>query len=289
MREQGMDYRHDRLISARRIIVSALLAFLCGCSVNESAGSIPLRIENLYGVSVHIQYPVVVGTTAAVLNPIIQGWIGSNCNRSPVIRATYLGEATYRGAKECLAALSKECAALQAESGSSLLAVGPCQAEITAKAKLNTTDLLVIELYNFGSREHGFVPVAKQSADVKYLNLDVATGRILRLPDLLKPSYAVPLQRMIVHSLRTQLHIPGGEPLTEAGFATNEPPIPALMEIRPEGLRFVYRPGEITAGSVPRPRVLVSYRDLSGLIRENGPLRHLLKASTKIPLHNSNQ
>lgn len=270
------------LRAAYLIVGGFLLASVCGWCAAQPAGSISLRTENLYGVGVHIQYPVVVGTDAAALNLVIQRRIGSSCNESPVIRNTYMSRTTYPGAKDCLAALSKECAALQAESGSTLLAMGPCQAEIAAKVELDTAGLLVIGLYNFGSTEHGFLAAPNESASVEYLNLDIATARALGLRDLLKPSYAAALQRMIVSSLRAQSHVAAGETLTEAGFLTDDPPIPSAIEILPEGIRFSYPAGEITAGSVAPPRVLVSYTQLSSLIREDGPLHRLVHSDTNV-------
>lgn len=230
-----------------------------------------------------MQYPVVVGTNAADLNRIIQRWIGASCNESPVLRDTYPSRATYHGAEDCLAALSKACAALQSESGSTLLATGPCQAEISTRVELDTAGLLVIGLYNFGSTEHGFLAVPNAGASMEYLNLDVATGRALGLRDILQPSYPATLERMIARSLRAQAHVANGETLTQAGFLTNNPPIPGTMEILRDGLRFSYRAGEITRESVSPPDVVVSYEVLSSLIPEGSPLRRLLSTSRREP------
>lgn len=267
---------------AFRIVGALLLASVYSWCVAQPAGSIRLRTEDLYGVGVHIQYPLVVGSDAAALNLDIQRWIGARCNESPVIKNTYMSRTTYHGAKDCLAALSKECAALRAESGSTLLAMGPCQAEIAAKVELDTAGLLVISLYNFGSTEHGFLATPNETASVEYLNLDITTARALGLRDLLKPSYAAPLQRMIASSLRAQSHLAAGETLTKAGFLTDDPPIPSAIEILPEGIQFSYHPGEITGGSAVPPRVLLSYTQLSGLIREDGPLHRLVYSATDV-------
>ena len=154
--------------------------------------------------------------------------------------------------------------------------MGPCQAEITAKAELNTAGMLVISLYNFGFAARGFLGIPNESGYTEYLNLHIATGRILGLGDLLKPSYSAVLQRMIVRSLRAQSHVAGSETLTQAGFLTNAPPIPAAMEILREGLKFSYRAGEITGRSVAPPNVVVSYKELASLIPADSPLQRLL-------------
>lgn len=265
-----------------RGVGAVLLVTICGWCAAQPAGSISLHTENLHGVDVHIQYPVVVGADAAALNLIIQRWIGGNCNESPVITGTYMEMTTYRGPKDCLTALSRECAALQAGAGRTALAMGPCQAEIVAKPELDTDGLLVISLYNFGFAARGFLGVPNESEHTAYLNLDIATVRILGLNDLLKPSYRAPLQRLIARSLRAQSHVTGGEALTQAGFLTNDPPIPAAMEILRAGLKFSYRAGEITDRPGASPDVVVSYEELSSLIPADSPLRHLLDRSTNL-------
>ena len=268
-------HRND-LRTPFRVAGAFLLVAVYGWCAAQAADSITLRTENLYGVDVHIQYPVAVGPDAAALNLIIQRWIGGSCNESPVIRNTYMERMTYHGPKDCLTALSRACAALQAGAGRTALAMGRCQAEITAKAELNTAGMLVISLYNFGLAARGFLGTSNESEHTEYLNLHIATGRILGLGDLLKPSYSAVLQRMIVRSLRAQSHVAGSETLTQAGFLTNAPPIPAAMEIRREGLKFSYRAGEITGKSVAPPNVVVSYKELASLIPADSPLHLLL-------------
>lgn len=273
---------HNDLRTPFRGVGAFLLVTVCGWCAAQPAGSISLRTENLHGVDVHIQYPVVVGAEATALNLIIQRWIGGSCNESPVIRNTYMARMTYRGPKDCLTALSRECAALQTGAASVALAMGPCEAQITAKPELDTDGLLVISLFNFGFAARGFLGIPNESEHTEYLNLDIATGRILNLSDLLKPSYRAPLQRMIVRSLRAQSHVAGGEPLTQAGFLTNDPPIPATMEILRAGLKFSYRAGEITTGRSAPPNVVVSYEELSSLIPADSPLRRLLDRSMNL-------
>jgi hypothetical protein len=158
----------------------------------------------------------------------------------------------------------------------------PCQADIAARVELDTAGLLVIGLYNFGSTEHGFLAAPNESASMEYLNLDIATARTLGLRDLLKPSYTAVLKRIMASSLRAQSHVAVGETLTEAGFLTDDPPIPSVIEILAEGIRFSYHSGEITAASVAPPRVLVSYTQLSSLIREDGPLHRLVYSGTNV-------
>lgn len=269
-----MGFRNDSRTS-HRVAAAFLLVAVCGWCAAQPAGAISLRTENLYGVDVHIQYPVVVGADAAALNPIIQRWIGRSCNESPAIRNTYMARMTYRGPKDCLRALSNACAALQAGAGVMTLAMGSCQAEITAKAELDMAGLLVISLYNFGFAGRGFVGLPNKGEHAEYLNLDIATGRALSLRDLLQPSYKATLERMIVRSLRAQSHVADGETLTQAGFLTNDPPVPAAMEILRSGLEFSYRRGEITKGSVPAPHVVISYEELASLIPKDSPLRRL--------------
>jgi len=153
--------------------------------------------------------------------------------------------------------------------------MAPCQAEIAANVELDRAGLLVIGLYNFGSIEHGFLAVPNESSNIKYLNLDTATGRALGLRDLLKPSYTAALQRMIAGSLRAQFHVAADKTLKQAGFLTNDPPIPPEVEVLPDGLRLSYRVGEITGSSVAPPDVMVSYEELSSLIPKDSPLRRL--------------
>jgi len=261
------------------IRVAVLLFPAFGCCAAPITDSVRLSTKNLYGIGVHLQYPAVIGVDAARLNPLIERWVGAECSQSPMIRNTNLRHDTYLDAKACVTALSRQCAAWQAASGRSVLALSPCQAEITVAVKTETADLLVMELSSYGSTDYGTVLPAHPGSDTEYLNLDIRTGRALGVGDLLKFPYQAALQSMILRSLRAEFHIPANEKLTQAGFDNDYPPIPRRVEVLSKGLLFAYQSSELTFPAGAPPKVLVSYTALSSLIPENGPLSRFLDSS----------
>jgi hypothetical protein len=68
--------------------VGAFLSLSPAAEANGSThtASVGVNIQNLYGVSVHIGYPMVVRALATVLNSTIQRWIGSHCSDSLLLR-----------------------------------------------------------------------------------------------------------------------------------------------------------------------------------------------------------
>ena len=265
-----------------RAIVALVLAF--GCCTAGAADSVLWRSESLYGVSVQLHYPVVIGADATRLNPAIELWIGGECARSPILRNSYLRRETYHNARDCLTALSERCAALEQGSGEGLPA-NPCQAEVTARVRTDAAALLVIELDSYGSTNYDFLAIPHQGWAVDYLNLDIRSGRTLGLSDLLKlgPLHLAALERLIIRALHTQFHIPADRTLTQAGFDTDQPPIPSSVAVLPSGLLFVYRPSELKFPTGARASVLLPYPQLSSIIRENGPLSRLWRAPA--PIH----
>jgi hypothetical protein len=264
-------------VSVRRA-VSGLLVLVFAYTVARAAGSIAWRTQTLYGVGVQMRYPVVLGTEAARLNPVIERWMGASCRRSPMIRNTNLGHTTYRDARACVLALSKRCAAWQGASGPSLLATAPCQAKITATIELNKEGLLALELDSYGSTNYNAMAVARPGWDIEYLNLDVRTGRALGLSDLLNLSSrnAAALERAVQGSLRAALRIPSSETLMQAGFSANRPPIASKVEVLGQGLLFRYGPTELRFPVGAAPQVVVPYEALSRLMRHGGALARLV-------------
>lgn len=260
-------------MSAKGITLAALFSLVLGCCVARAADSVPWHVKTLSGVDVRMQYPVVEGPDAARLNPMIQHWLWENCQESPILEGTSAGPISHRNAKNCVAALSKVCATLEAESARYFH--GPrCQASVRARVAMDTDDLLVVGINNYG-----YAGGAHGSWTVEYLNLDLRTGRALDLDDLLKAPYVDALQRLIVQSLRKDWKIPSGEPLTKGGFTTDHPFIPDAVEIEPKGLDFVWQLYDITAYAGGTPAVLIPYRDLASLIRRDGPLARLASSS----------
>jgi hypothetical protein len=265
-----------------RAIVALVLAF--GSCIAGAADSVLWRSESLYGVNVQMHYPVVIGAGATRLNPAIERWIGGNCARSPILRNSYLRRKTYHNARDCLTALSERCAALEQGSGAGL-AANPCQAEVTARVRTDVAGLLVIELDSYGSTNYDFLAIPHQGWAVDYLNLDIRSGRTLGLSDLLKlgPPYVADLERLTIRALHTQFHIPANRTLRQAGFDTDQPPLPSTVAVLPSGLLIVYRPSELRFPTGARSSVVLPYPQLSGMIRENGPLSRLWRVPA--PIH----
>lgn len=261
-----------------RITAAVLLSLVFGCCAARAADSVPWHIQTLSGVDVHVQYPVVAGPDAARLNPLIQRWLWRNCQESPVLAGEPAGSKNHKSPKDCVADLSKVCAAMEAEPARYFHGPTRCAATIGAGVAMDAAGLLVI-----GMNSSAYTGGAHGSWTIAYLNLDLHTGRALDLDDLLKTPYADALQRLIVKAIRRDWKIPSGEPLTQGGFNTDDPFIPDTVEIEPRGLDFVWQLYDIAPYAGGTPDVLVSYADLASLIRKHGPLARLSDVAVSIP------
>lgn len=261
-----------------RITVGVLLSLLLGCCGAHAANSVPWHIQRLSGIDVGVQYPVVDGPDAARLNPLIRHWIWKNCQESPVLTGEPAGTKSHESPKDCVAALSKVCAALEAEPARYFHGPTRCEGTIGSGVAMDTEGLLVIGLNNYG-----YTNGAHGNWTIAYLNIDLDTGKVLDLDEVLRPRYGDALQRLLVKAIRRDWKIPRGAPLTQGGFTVDDPFIPDTFRITPKGLQFVWQLYDIAPYAGGTPDVMISYADLAGLIRKNGPLARVAGVSARDP------
>lgn len=265
----------------RLLICIALLLAIVACAHHVSPSS-GWRSADLYGMNVRMKYPVMLGPNASRLNPLIEHWIGDSCGKSPMLRHTIWQREKYRDARACVAALSRICAARTGGAGVSFTGSPPqCQAIITVNIGMYRAGLLSLQMQSYGSSYNHVIGTPYQSWDTEYLNLDTRAAHVLILGNLVNLSLpdATALEQAIIHALRAKFHIPVNQTLKQAGFDTNYPPIAKRVEVLPTGLMFFYNRYEVKFPVGARPRVMVPYSEISGLIPSTSPLRRLLRTS----------
>jgi hypothetical protein len=105
-------------------------------------------------------------------------------------------------------------------------------------------------------------------------SFDPATGRRLRLTDVLASGYEPRLLAAAERSFRRAREIPEGQPLTEAGFWF-ENDVFTLTDnfaVADSGLAFHFDPYEVAAYALGPTDFVVSREQLADLIRADGPL-----------------
>ena len=253
-------------MKTHRFTMAVLFSLAWACCGARPINSVPTQNHTIRQGIAYITYPVVVGPKAGMLNPVIQQWIGSNCDSWG--HGGVLSD-TYRGVKDCLAALAKYCAG---PAGGDNASESTCEDNITAAVDMNSDGFLVVELDHFSHANmepHG-------NSVIEYLNLDVSSSRILNLSDLLISHYEPALDVMLVRALRKQWDVPAGKTPIQFGMLTNDPGVPQEFEIRPSGLLFTYQVGDVGPDAFGNMAVLIPYSELSSLIQKNGPLQRLL-------------
>lgn len=257
-----------------RLPFGLLLSLAWTCCAAQQPESVRIQSRTVRQGVAYITYPVVLGPKGKTLNPVIQHWIGGDCDSGgdgsiPSIPfETYPG-VKYPGLKDCLASLANYCAT--PASGSNALD-STCEDSITAGADMNSDGFLVIELTH--SSHANMEPHANWV--LEYLNLDIDHGRILGLTDLLSDHYEPGLDLMLLRALRKQWSVPAGKTLTQYGMLTNDPGIPPQFAIRPNGLLFTYQVGDVGPDAFGNMTVLIPYSELSTLIQRKGPLARLI-------------
>lgn len=211
---------------------------------------------------VKLRYPHVVGAGTAMLNPVIERWIGGHCSIiGPKLQR-------YDDAAACVAAFVDKCARLRAASP----ADQPfgCTLDATAVVKVDAAGILGLTMtsYAYTGGAHGLTTITD-------LNLDLRSGRALKLDDLLDHPDQKKLSALIEQGLRRARHIPQERSLKQAGYFENNLPVPDTVLALPEGLRFTYQSYDIGPHTMGQPQSLVPYKALSEMAPPDGVLSRL--------------
>lgn len=249
-----------------------LAAFLAtpGCHrtspAPQSVGVATAHLENWRSDDDYakLSYPFISGEDAARLNPIIQRWVGSHCP----ISAENAPQPD--SAAACVTAFSNACAALKHEYDDAGARPFGCTLDANTEIKLDAAGLLGIAYttYSYTGGAHG-------STVVSYLNLDLASGRVLTLKDLLDISDTAHLSGEIERAVRANRHIPATQSLKQAGFFEDTLPIPDTVLALPQGLLFTYQSYDVAPYASGLPQGLVPYSALGSMIRTEGVLPRL--------------
>ncbi len=212
-----------------------------------------------------VTYPVVVGgVDAARLNPVIQRWIGARCP-IPAENAPQPSSAA-----ACVAAFSTACATLKHKYEDAGAQPFGCTLDANTEIKLDAAGLLGVAYttYSYTGGAHG-------STVVSYLNLDLASGRVLTLKDFLNAPDAARLSSALESAVRANRHIPADQSLKQAGFFVDRLPVPDTVLALPRGLLFTYQSYDVAPYVLGQPHGLVPYSALNGMIRAEGVLLRL--------------
>lgn len=211
---------------------------------------------------VRLRYPRIVGDAAARLNPIIERWIGGHC---PIIGPK---PEKFDNIPACVAAFTAACVKQHAHTPAGQHFA--CTMDSTADIRLDAAGLLgvVLKSYVYTGGAHGQTLIAD-------LNLDLNSGRALKLDDLLNVVDKTVLSDKIEWALRRQRHITADQSLKQAGFFKDNLPVPTTVLVLPEGLLFTYQSYDVAPYVMGQPQALVPYNQLSGMLRRNGLLPHV--------------
>ncbi|HEU0195823.1 MAG TPA: DUF4163 domain-containing protein [Nevskiaceae bacterium] len=263
-----------RLTTAWLIAFAAVLA-LVGCTRQTRPTALPAGPASV-GVAlmqatqstsareyVKLQYPVVIGAAGARLNPVINRWIGARC---PVPQDH---PPHYASVSACEAAFSSACHRLMAKFKAAGYP-GGCTLDATSEIRLDAAGLLgvVFTTYAFTGGAHG-------NTVVSYLNLDLRSGRVLKLDDLLKPIDDRKLAAAIETAVRRNRRIPTTNSLKQAGFFIDPLPLTRTVLALPRGLLFTYQSYDVGPYVLGQPHGVVPYSAVQGMIRPDGPLPRL--------------
>lgn len=223
---------------------------------------------------VKLNYPVVTGTAGTRLNPVIQKWIGARCpvpSEKPRV---------YNNAATCAAAFEKACKDLKKLYKNNEKTFG-CTLDANSQIRLDAAGLLgvIYTTYAYTGGAHG-------NTVVSYLNLDIDSGKILQLNDLLARPDANKLSDEIEAAIRANRNIPASRSLKDAGFFVDKlPPADSVLAL-PDGLLFTYQSYEVGPYVLGQPHGVVPYAALNSMLTDNGPLVALIALGKRLAQDN---
>ena len=111
----------------------------------------------------------------------------------------------------------------------------------------------------------------------KYFVIDLTSGSRIELEDVLKENYSGKLDSLLNARLRFKYNIPEAKSLTRAGFFMDTIPLTDNFYLNKSGLNFHYNSYEIAPYSWGHVDLLIPYRDLKSVLRENGILSRIVQ------------
>lgn len=221
------------------------------------------NVRNHPGDDSHVHWLYTL-TGIPVLDSQIRGWLGARCpeGEKPVHADT--PEAC---AHDFIQFCENNARDLPADT------TLRCKLEGGTQISFNHSDLLSIThtSYTDTGGAHGM-------PDLGFLNIDLATHKILTRSDLLNIS-DTQLQKLIEQAARRLYNLEPTQSLKAASFFEDRIPPTSNIGIRHDGLLFGYQAYEIAPYSAGQPQILVPYAKLAPYVPANSPLLRLLPAA----------
>ncbi len=139
--------------------------------------------------------------------------------------------------------------------------------------RIVTDTLGIVGICSFWWSPGGAHPLAT----IHYLNLDAATGKTLKLSDLLVPDYKQILDSVGETEFRYVHKIPPIVSLADQWrFKDNKFSLNDNFLIKNDGLAFMFNEYEVSSYANPAGGLTLSYYAIKGIIRKDGPLAPFL-------------
>jgi hypothetical protein len=129
-------------------------------------------------------------------------------------------------------------------------------------------------IFSLEAREFSATGGAHPNSSIQLASFEVGSGRRLSLSDLLVTGHGPPLSALAEKAFRAARGVPADSSLENVGFwfEGSQFRLPRNFAVTADGLRFYYNAYEVGPYVLGATDFLVSYDDLSGLIRSDGPL-----------------
>ncbi len=123
-------------------------------------------------------------------------------------------------------------------------------------------------------QEYGFSGEAHPFSGARYIVLDIQTGKVLSLSDLLNPGYEAALNVAGEQAFREARNLPEAASLDEQGFVfdNNVFVLNTNFGVTKDGLTFYFNSYEIAPYAMGSTELTIPYEDIRALIRPQGAL-----------------
>ncbi len=143
--------------------------------------------------------------------------------------------------------------------------------------KIISMDVLFNEDYvlSLGLINYAFTGGAHGLQVNKYFVFDLITGSILSLDDIFIPDYEKDLDSLLNRKWRIKYDIADEKSLEASGFFMDTIPVSNNYYLNKSGVNFHYNSYEIAPYSWGHVDLLIPYRELKGILKEDGVVRRI--------------
>ncbi|MDZ7744094.1 MAG: DUF3298 domain-containing protein [Bacteroidota bacterium] len=143
--------------------------------------------------------------------------------------------------------------------------------------KITSTDILYNEDYvlSLGLVNYAFTGGAHGLQVRKYFVFDLTSGQKLSLNDVFTSGYEKDLDSLLNRKLRIKYDIPDETSLAASGFFMDTIPVSNNFYLNKSGVNFHYNSYEIAPYSWGHVELLIPYRELVGMLKEDGVVKRI--------------